>query len=111
MERLALDLAEGVLPELVLGSDEYGQNLFPVAGTECYLVTVCYIARVGQSHIYPLLPQLRTPYVIISGYTWEKEGAVEVLVEVYDDKRQFTGNVVHNALGNVCFWHGIYQGT
>lgn len=34
IERLAMDLAEGVLPELMLGSDEYGQNLFPIGGLD-----------------------------------------------------------------------------
>lgn len=29
---------------------------------------------------------------------------------MWDDKRQFTGNIVHNALGQICLWHGIYQG-
>ena len=63
---LAVDLAEGVLPELIVGSDEYGQYLFPQ-----------------------------------SEYAWEKAGSVEVLVDVHDDKRQFTGNVLHNAAGEL----------
>ena len=30
---------------------------------------------------------------------------------MHDDKRQFTGNVLHNAAGHLIGWHGIYQGT
>ena len=76
LDTLAVDLAEGVLPELIVGSDEYGQYLFPQ-----------------------------------SEYAWDEKGAVEVLVDVHDDKRQFTGNVLHNAAGGLIGWHGIYQGT
>ena len=74
-DRLALDCAEGVLPQFIIGSDEYGQHFFPQ-----------------------------------SSYTWAQTGAVEVLGTTFDDKRQFTGNVVHNADGEILFWHGIYAG-
>ena len=76
LDTLAVDLAEGVLPELIVGSDEYGQYLFPQ-----------------------------------SEYAWDATGAVEVLVDIHDDKRQFTGNILHNAKGDLIGWHGIYQGT
>ena len=76
LDTLAVDFAEGVLPELIVGSDEYGQYLFPQ-----------------------------------SEYAWDETGSVEILVDVHDDKRQFTGNVLHNAAGELIGWHGIYQGT
>jgi hypothetical protein len=43
-------------------------------------------------------------------YTWAKKGEKEVPMDIYDDKRQFTGNIVHNARGEIVFWHGIYGG-
>lgn len=73
---MAADIQEhNVLPDFIIGSDEYGQHLFPQ-----------------------------------NDYTWTKKGKKEALVDVYDDKRQFTGNIVHNALGEVVLWHGIYGG-
>jgi hypothetical protein len=75
LDTLAIDLTEGVPPELIIGSDEFGMNYFPQ-----------------------------------SDYTWEKVGAKQVLLDINDDKRQWTGNIVHNACGTIPTFQSVYGG-
>jgi hypothetical protein len=76
MDTLALDLADGVSPQLMMASDEYGINLFPQGD-----------------------------------YTYDEIGVQHVLMDIADDKRAITGNIVHSASGALVTYHLIFQGT
>ena len=75
LDTLAIDIFEGVPPELIFGSDEFGQHYFPQ-----------------------------------NGYTWEEVGKKHVLLDINDDKRQYTGNIVHNCVGNTVTFQCIFGG-
>ena len=76
MDTLALDLADGVSPQLMMASDEFGINLFPQGD-----------------------------------YTYNDKGCQHVLMDVMDDKRAITGNIIHSASGALVTYHLIFQGS
>eukprot|EP01038_Epipyxis_sp_PR26KG_P012774 gene12774-17126_t len=74
-DTLALDVMEGVRPDMIIGSDEFGQHFFPV-----------------------------------NKRTWETNGAKHVESTIWDDKRQYTGNIIHNASGELLTLQLIFGG-
>jgi hypothetical protein len=76
MDTLAIDLADGVSPQLMMASDEFGINLFPQGD-----------------------------------YTYDEQGCSHVLMDVMDDKRAITANIVHSASGALVTYHLTFQGT
>ena len=43
-------------------------------------------------------------------YKWEKSGAIQVKADIQEDKRQYTGDVVHNMAGEIIFVNQIFTG-
>lgn len=75
LEKLSLDLASGVLPSLIIGSDEFGIHYFPS-----------------------------------NDYTYDYVGSKHVTMIVGDDKRQYTGNIIHAANGALVGFQVVYGG-
>jgi hypothetical protein len=72
---LAKDIADGVAPECMFMSDEFGLSLFPQ-----------------------------------DSFTWAPKVSKEVNVDIYDDKRQYTANIGHNAAGQCVAFQVIFDG-
>jgi len=75
LDTLAKDFSDGVRPDMIIGSDEFGQFFFPA-----------------------------------NDYAWEEKGAKHVESSVWDDKRQYTGNLIHNANGELLTLQLIFGG-
>ena len=43
-------------------------------------------------------------------YAWDEKGAKNVESTVWDDKRQYTGNLIHNAFGELLTIRLIFRG-
>lgn len=75
LDTLALDFMQGVRPDMLIGSDEFGQFFFPT-----------------------------------HEYIWDEKGIQHVECSIWDDKRQYTGNLIHNAMSELVTIQLIFGG-
>jgi hypothetical protein len=113
LERLAIMLAGIDGPPLqlkyLMGADEFGMHLFP-HGELVRCGSLCLMRSLHISNLSIHEAALLLSNAFTDNYKWEEKGAQHVKTSLKEDKRQYTGDICVNALGQVVAVHQIFAG-